>query len=108
MDTIGIKIKTKEQVAVIIKVLRKYTELSMGEIKDKISTGKYVYECRFVDGEGITVIKSIYRELSDADVETEIYEHGRLTNIEFLENLLNRYSEIDEEIDRMLDEEVGK
>ncbi|SDB40108.1 hypothetical protein SAMN02910298_01959 [Pseudobutyrivibrio sp. YE44] len=106
MDMIGIKVKTKDQITSCIKVLRSYTELSMGEIKQLISSDDYVYECRFVDGKGIKKIISICNDLNAVNVETEIFEHGRTTNIEFLMNLVNTYSEIEADVDRIIDEEI--
>ena len=106
MDNIGIKIKTQGQLAACVKVLKGYTEKSMGEIKTAIENNDFVYECRFVDGNGIKKLISIYKELSAANIETEIYEHGRLTDVEFLLNLTNSYVGIDADVDRMIDEEI--
>ena len=106
MDTIGLKVKTNTQLAVCIKVLRRYTKLSMGEIKEKINNGDYVYECSYIDSEGINEINKIYKELSESNIEADIYEHGRLTNIEFVKNLSDTYCEIDDEINRIVDEEA--
>jgi hypothetical protein len=41
-----------------------------------------------------------------ACIETEVYEHGRLTTVTFLENLLNTYSEIDADVDNMIEREI--
>ncbi len=107
MDTIGLKIKSKNQIPACIKILRKYIELSIGEVKDAISNGDFVFECSYIDEDGINKILNIYRDLIEINVEMELFEHGRLTNITFLENLSNTYRDIDNDVDRMMDEEIG-
>ena len=107
MDTIGIKIKTKNQIPCCIKILRKFTELSVIEIKDKINNNDFVYECDYVDGDGIQKVISLYQELTAAQVETELFEHERLTNIDFLTNLSNTYNEIDSDVDKLFDEKIS-
>ena len=87
MDSIGIKVKNTNQIAYCVKVFRKYTEMPLTEIKEKINNNVFVYECRYVDGEGIKKIISIYKEIISANIEAELFEHGRLTNINFLTNL---------------------
>lgn len=106
MDNIGLKIKKQGQLAACVKVLRGYTEKSMGEIKTAIENNDFVYECRFVDENGIKKLISIYKELSAANIEAELFEHGRQTNVEFLKNLTNSYIDIDADVDRMMDEEI--
>ncbi len=97
MDLIGIKIKDKDKAVDCIKILRKFSEMSVGEIKEKIQSGDFVFECSYTDSDGLAQVISLYREFSAAEIEAEIFEHGRLTDIDFLENLLNTYKEIDEE-----------
>ncbi len=106
MDTIGLKIKTKYDIPSCIRILREYVGLSIGEIKEKISSGDYVFECPYTDEEGIRMITNIHKKLMLACIETEVYEHGRLTTVTFLENLLNTYSEIDADVDNMIEREI--
>lgn len=53
METIGIKVKSKNQMTYCLKILRKYIEMSIGTIKDHVLNDDFVYECSFVDEEGI-------------------------------------------------------
>ena len=60
MDTIGLKIKTQNKIPECIKVLRKYTEKSMGEIKEAISNDDFVFESSYIDEYGIKKAVDIY------------------------------------------------
>ena len=39
------------------------------------------------------------------NIEAQLYEHERITNVEFLENLVETYYEINEEITDIIDAE---
>ena len=47
----------------------------------------------------------LYKELCDNNIEAQLYEHERITNVEFLENLVETYYEINEEITDRIDAE---
>ena len=94
MDTVGIKVISRNEINRCIKILRKYCKLSIGEIKEAIISNNYV-----VGGiKGIVNIIKLYKELCDNNIQTQLYEHERITNVEFLENLVETYYEINEEI----------
>lgn len=88
-----------------IKILRKYCKLSIGEIKEAIISNNYVVECSYVKEEGIVNIIKLYKELCDNNIQAQLYEHERITNVEFLENLVETYYEINEEIADRIDTE---
>lgn len=69
MDTIGIKVKS--QTAACIKVLRKHTELAVSQIKARIENGDFVYECDYVDTDGIQKAVSLYNALCEIGVEAQ-------------------------------------
>lgn len=104
MDTVGIKVISQNEINRCIKILRKYCRLSIGEIKEAIISNNYVVECSYVK-EGIFNIIKLYKELCDNNIEAQLYEHGRITNVEFLENLVETYYEINEEIADRIDTE---
>ena len=105
MDTVGIKVISENEINRCIKILRKYCRLSIGEIKEAIISNNYVVECSYVKEEGIVNIIKLYKELCDNNIEAQLYEHGRITNVEFLENLVETYYEINEEIADRIDTE---
>ena len=102
MDTVGIKVISRNEINRCIKILRKYCKLSIGEIKEAIISNNYVVEyiveCSYVKEEGIVNIIKLYKELCDNNIQAQLYEHERITNVEFLENLVETYYEINEEI----------
>ena len=105
MDTVGIKVISQNEINRCIKILRKYCKLSIGEIKEAIISNNYVVECSYVKEEGIVNIIKLYKELCDNNVQAQLYEHERITNVEFLENLVETYYEINEEIADRIDTE---
>ncbi|EJO5349381.1 hypothetical protein NRP93_003557 [Clostridium botulinum] len=94
MDKIGIKIKSNDKITKCISSVRKYTNLSIGEIKDKIINSEYVMVCGYTDEDGIKNIVKAYEEITSLGANVEIYEHNRITTINFLMNLLEMYGGI--------------
>ena len=103
MDAVGIKVISQNEINRCIKILRKYCKLSIGEIKEAIISNNYVVECSYVKEEGIVNIIKLYKELCDNNIQAQLYEHERITNVEFLENLVETYYEINEEIADRID-----
>lgn len=59
MGLIGIKAAKNDFNAAIAKIVRKYRDMSLSEIKKIVLEGNYLYECDYVDEQGIKVILSI-------------------------------------------------
>lgn len=106
MDFIGIKAAKSDFNAVIAKTIRKYRDISISEIKAIVSEGNYLYECDYIDAQGIEVILSINSELNSNGISTVIYEHDQKTNVEFLNNLLESYAEIDAQVEAEMNAEA--
>jgi len=96
---IGIKVVNYSSFADIVKIMRKYDKCSLAEIKTRVQDYDYVLTCNYIDEEGLEELIKCYKELVAKGVEVEIYEHGRLTNLQFLKNLSNTYAEIANETD---------
>lgn len=105
MGFIGIKAAKSDFNAVIAKTIRKYRDISISEIKAIVS-GNYLYECDYIDAQGIEVILSINSELNSNGISTVIYEHDQKTNVEFLNNLLESYAEIAAQVEAEMDAEA--
>ena len=106
MDNVGLKIITKNEIAKCIKIVREYTNLSIGEIKEKIEKNDYVLEGSYVKEEDILLILKVNKQLLDNEIKTELYEHNRKTSEELLKNLVNSYMNINEEISKRIDLEL--
>ena len=99
MDALGLKIRDTSIPAQGIKIIRAKTDMSISDIKSKVARNAYIIECDAVDEEGLSLIISLFKELTSNDIMCELYEHGRLSTIDFFNNLTNMYSEIDTELD---------
>lgn len=103
MDNIGIKIKSNDKIAKCISIIRKYTNISIGEIKAKIINNEYVMVCGYTDEDGIKSIVEAYKEVTSLGVDAVIYEHDRVTTIDFLINLIDMYGDIERGMQEMDD-----
>ena len=99
MDNIGIKIKSNDKIAKCISIIRKYTNISIGEIKAKIINNEYVMVCGYTDEDGIKSIVEAYKEVTSLGVDAVIYEHDRVTII----NLIDMYGDIERDMQEMDD-----
>lgn len=59
MGLIGIKAPKNDFNAAIAKIVRKYRDMSLSEIKKIVLEGNYLYECDYVDEQGVKAILSI-------------------------------------------------
>ena len=105
MDTLGIKIAGAADPVQGIKIIRAEINLSISDIKNRAAQNAYIFECDAVDEEGLALIIRLFNKLTSAGVSCELYEHGRISTIEFFNNLTDMYSEIDTEIDELIDNE---
>ena len=107
MDTFGLKICDTIIPAQGIKIIRAETNMSISEIKSRAAQNAYIVECDAVDENGLALIIRLFNKLTSAGISCELYEHGRLSSIEFFNNLTDMYSEIDTEVDTLIDNEVN-
>lgn len=106
MGTVGIKTARPEFKAVIAKTIRKYRDISISEIKKLVLEEKYLYECNYIDANGIKVVLAIHLELNKSGIATDLYEHDRLTNTEYLNNLLVSYKQTEEQVEEEMNREA--
>lgn len=92
---IGIKLPVDSANAAVIKLVRGYTNESISVIKQHIADNIYVYQCSYIDTVGINTIRKMYKELCKIGIVPTIYEHERLSSIEFLNNLSKSHKEND-------------
>lgn len=107
MDTLGLKIVGTAVSVQGIKIIRAETNMSISEIKSRAAQNAYIVECDEVDENGLALIIRLFNKLTSAGISCELYEHGRLSSIEFFNNLTDMYSEIDTEVDTLIDNEVN-
>lgn len=105
---ICLKVKSNDKIAKSISIIRKYTNLSIGDIKAKIINDEYVMACGYTDEDGIKNIVKAYKEVTSLGVDVVIYEHDRVTTVDFLMNLINMYSDIERDMQEMDDLMYGQ
>jgi hypothetical protein len=60
----------------------------------KIINNEYVMVCGYTDEAGIKSIVEAYKEVTSLGVDAVIYEHDRVTTVDFLVNLMDMYGDI--------------
>lgn len=108
MGYVAIKISKTAFSAQIVKIVRKYTDSSISDIKKRINKQEFIMSCDDIDDEMIKQIINLYRELRKEDIPCLLYENDRETTCKYLENLLQWNKEIEEEIERENEREVNE
>lgn len=103
---VGIKVNETDIPAKCIMIIKKYQNLPISEIKQKIEDNKYVLTCDYIDNNGIKYVLELYNELSLEGVNCSLYEHNNPTTIEFLSNLLGSYEETKKQVEEDIENEV--
>ncbi len=98
MDNIGVKIKNNDDTTKYLSIIRKYTKLSTEDIENKIINNQYVMLCGYTDEDGIRNILKAYNEIKNLGADAIIYEHDIVTTVDFLMNLIDKYSDIQRDI----------
>lgn len=104
-STIGIKIASTDSLAKIVSIIRKYEELSISEIKQRIIDQSYLLVYGYTDEDGLNTILKCYNELTNAGITVQLFEHDTPCEVQLLKNLSNMYQEISDEIDAEDDEQ---
>ncbi len=108
MGYVAIKISKTAFSAQIVKIVRKYTDISISDIKKRINNQEFIMSCDHIDDEMIKQIINLYRELRKEDIPCLLYENDRETTCKYLENLIQWNKEIEEEIERENEREVNE
>lgn len=107
----GIKIADANVSAKAISIFRKYTNASMSEIKNKITSHEYVYSCETSETNDLRKVKKCYKELIAANINAELFEtiNGFTDpiSLELLGNQIQTTREIEAEIDAQCELEAN-
>ena len=99
MADIGIKVVSYSNIAAVVKILRGFTTKSIPEIKCAIENKEYVFEGSSYEDEDLEKLVDCYKKLEMAEIDSELYEDGKMISLELLMNLQQRNYEIQNEID---------
>lgn len=107
-NNVGLKIITDTVSVELIKIVKKYRDGSIGEIKEDILNGNYVLSCAYSgDFERFNDIIKCYYEVSELGYSVELYEHNRKNSIDFFKNwsdsMADTRRQIEEDWDELLD-----
>ena len=87
--------------------MRKYEDISISEIKSRIDSDSFWFQCDYIDAEGINKIISLYNELLDERINATLIENDEITAIDFLDNLLKSYKETEAQVENEIDMEAS-
>ena len=74
MDTMALKVKSYTSIAKVISIIRKYSSISMGDIKSAIEHNQYILEVDCFSISGIRKLRRCYDELLKAGIECDVYD----------------------------------
>lgn len=103
----GIVIDKYPSIAVVVKVLRKYTDDSIIDIKNHIENGEFALSYKSIDDSGIRKLIKCTNELKKNKVTVKIYEGNYEESLQYLKNLVHSYRETEIQIEAETELEVG-
>lgn len=106
MRTVGLKLESSVFTATMAKIIRKYQELPISQIKQIVSNNDYVYKCDIIRANGIKTLLHVKKDLSKEGINSYIYVEGKLTSEEYLNNLLVSYKQTEEQVEEEMDIEA--
>ena len=106
MSQIGIKLVSNIFSANCAKILKKYRNISISEIKKIVENGDLLMTCDYIDGAGIKQILSLYDELSNNGFKCILFEDNEETTPELLNNLVNLYRETEYQVIKEMESEA--
>lgn len=77
--------------------VKKITDLSLSEIKEKVASDDFLYVCDYSDDDGLKLINKIKREMKKLGIEVRQYEDGIEKPSELFDNIEKLHAEIDNE-----------
>ena len=106
MRTVGLKLESSVFTATVAKIIRKYQELSISQIKQIVSNNDYVYKCDIIRANGIKILLHVKEDLSREGINSCIYVEGQPTSEEYLNNILVSYKQTEEQVEEEMDREA--
>lgn len=106
MGTIGIKLTDCKFTAACAKILRKYRDISISDVKRLVLNNDYLMTCDNIDAAGIRAILSLHYDLKDEKIQSKIYENGEVTSVELLNNFLISHEIIVKQVEEDMNNEA--
>lgn len=99
MGEFGFKITSQSSIAGIVKIVRKYKDYSIADIKSRVDKDDYIFTCDAVDDKGCKSMLKCIKELNKAKVTTQLYEYDEPMDLQLLKNWVGTCREISREVD---------
>ena len=116
---INVKIENYENILKYVSMIRKYGDKrSIADIKSRITENDYVLEYdRYSSYDAYDDLYEIDRgklfrefldKLTSAGAKLAIYENDEEISLEYLDNIFQRYEEIEKEVEEDIERELGE
>lgn len=106
MGIIGIKLSECTFTASIAKIVKKYRDISISEVKRIVLSNDYLMSCDYIDAVGIKKILDLRHDLEIGGISSVIYEHDSVSSVEYLLNLLASYEETAKQVEMLMEREA--
>lgn len=88
--------------ASIVKIVRKYKDYSIADIKSKVENDNYIFTCNAIDEAECKKMLKCIKELNKAKISTQLYEYDEAIDLQLLKNWLG-YNIVNLKTKRMLE-----
>lgn len=108
MPKLNVKIQKDNNEIKYIAALRKNTNMSMIDIKNKLNNNDYILSCNLLDVDELVELKKNIEALLNVGAKVDFYEDDRQVSKEFLDNLIESHYDTErylEEIDNNIIDE---
>ncbi|MCF0132192.1 MAG: hypothetical protein HUJ71_10670 [Pseudobutyrivibrio sp.] len=99
MSEFGFKITGQTSIANVVKIVRKYKDLSISDIKGKIDNDEYIFACDTVDEEACALMFNCISDLNESKISTQLYERDKAIDLQLLINWLESSQKVSAEVD---------
>jgi len=99
MGEFGFKITSQSSIAGIVKIVRKYKDFSIADIKNRVDKEDYIFTCDAADEVGCKTMLKCIKELNKAKVTTQLYEFDKAMDLQLLKNWIDTCRGISREVD---------
>ncbi|MBO4846654.1 MAG: hypothetical protein J5525_10145 [Lachnospiraceae bacterium] len=107
MSEFGFKVTSQSPIASIVKIVRRYKDFSIADIKNKVEKNEYIFTSDVIDKSGNRIMLKCIKELNKANITTQLYESDEAIDLQLLKNWLgsSRQTLIEIEAETELEQE---
>ena len=106
--TVGIVIDQYPSVAAVVRIMRKYTNDSMMDIRNHMSRNEYVMSCDSIDTAEVRKLIKCIEELKKNKITVKIIERGEEIELQYLKNWVRSSRESEIQVEAEAELEAGE